>query len=95
MHLILQLFQAVLDDIRNIYVHTLDFIRNLENQYHSFIRFGLITFVHSINIIGIVSEIDMIIEQTVSIYSKRIYIHRFVLIYNIIIVYVTKVYRDI
>ena len=73
MHLVLQLFQAVYDDIRNIYVHTLDFIRNLENQYHSFIRFGLITFVHSINIIGIVSEIDIInivIEQTVYIYSK-------------------------
>ena len=70
MHLVLQLIQAVYDNIRNIYVHTLDFIRNLENQYHSFIRFGLITFVHSINRIGIVSEIDIIIviEQTMSIY---------------------------
>ena len=78
MHLILQLFQAVLDDIRNIYVHTLDFIRNLENQYHSFIRFGLITFVHSINIIGIVSETDIIniiIEQTVSIRNEYTYIY--------------------
>ena len=61
MHLDLQLIQAVYDRMRNIYVHTLDFIRNLENQYHSFIRFGLITFVHSINRMGIVSEIDIII----------------------------------
>ena len=35
MHLDLQLMQAVCDRMRNIYVHTLDFIRNLENQYHS------------------------------------------------------------
>ena len=77
MHLVLQLIQAVYNNIRNIYVHTLDFIRNLENQYHSFIRFGLITFVHSINRIGIVSEIDIIIviEQTMSIY---IHITRYV-----------------
>ena len=61
MHLDLQLIQAVYDRMRNIYVHTLDFIRNLENQYHSSIRFGLITFVHSINRMGIVSEIDIII----------------------------------
>ena len=59
MHLVLQLFEAEYDHIRNMYVYTLDFIRNLENQYHSFIRFGLITFVHSINIIGIVAEIDI------------------------------------
>ena len=59
MHLVLQLFQAEYDHIQNIYVQALDFIRNLENQYHSFIRFGLITFVHSINIIGIVAEIDI------------------------------------
>ena len=94
MHLVLQLIQALYDHIRNIYVHTLDFIRNLENQYHSFIRFGLITFVHSINIIGIVAEIDItniIIEQTVSIYSKQIYTHLFAFISNILIVYVTKI----
>ena len=59
MHLVLQLFEAEYDHIQNIYVHALDFIRNLENQYHSFIRFGLITFVHSINIIGIVAEVDI------------------------------------
>ena len=78
MHLVLQLIQAVYNNIRNVYVHTLDFIRNLENQYHSFIRFGLITFVHSINRIGIVSEIDIIIviEQTMSIY---IHIHMYII----------------
>ena len=61
--------------MRNIYVHTLDFIRNLETQYHSFIRFGSITFVHSINRIGIVSEIDIIIiiEQTMSINIQNEY----------------------
>ena len=78
MHLVLQLIQAVYDHMRNIYVHTVDFIRNLENQYHSLIRFGLITFVHSINRIGIVSEIDIIIviEQTMSIY---IHIHMYII----------------
>ena len=72
MHLVLKLIQEVYDHMRNIYVHAVDFIRNLENQYHSFIRFGLITFVHSINIIDIVSEIDIIntiIEQTMPICS--------------------------
>ena len=81
MHFVLQLIQAVDNNIRNIYVHTLDFIRNLENQYHSFIRFGLITFVHSINRMGFVSEIDIIviiiiiIEQTVSIQNEYTYIY--------------------